>query len=59
MAIRFVWAVATWWEGRLYLMSEFYSSRAAADAEYEQLGRSMNCRVLAGQVFLYMHAVRR
>ena len=59
MAIRFVWAVATWWQGRLYIYGgRFYGTRAAADDEYEELGRSLNTRVLAGQAFLYMHAVR-
>ena len=60
MAIRFVWAVATWWQGRLYIYGgNFYGTRAAADDEYEELGRSLDTRVLAGQCFLYMHAVRR
>jgi len=60
MAIHFVWAVAAWWGGRLYIYGDrFYGTRAAADAEYEELGRSLNTRVLAGQAFLYMHAVRR
>ena len=57
MAITFVWAVATWWQGRIYLMSAFYTTKAAAQAEYFDLGNSMNQRVLAGKAFLYMHAV--
>ena len=56
MATTFIWAVATWWEGRIYLMSAFYTTKAAAQAEYFVL-REMDQRVLAGKAFLYMHAV--
>ena len=60
MVTRFVWAVATWWQGRLYIYGgNFYGTRAAADDEYEELGRSLDTRVLAGKCFVYMHAVRR
>ena len=60
MTISFVWAVATWWQGRLYIYGgNWYGTRAAADDEYEELGRSLDTRVLAGKCFLYMHVVRR
>ena len=40
MAIRFVWAVATMYEGHLYIYDDqFYGTRAAANDEYEELGR--------------------
>ena len=55
---KFMWCVATWYNGGLYLMSTWYNTRDGADAEYEQLGKSMNYRVLRGQAFLYMHAYR-
>jgi len=53
-----MWCVATWHDGRLYLMSQWYCDRAGADAEYEQLGQSLNLCVLRGHAFLYMHAYR-
>jgi hypothetical protein len=57
---RIAWkfAVATFWQGRLHIMSGWYVSRDAADAEYEQLGRSMNFCVLSGRAFIYRHAYR-
>ena len=60
MAIKFVWAVATWWQGRLYIYGgRFYGTKAGAEDAYEELGQSLDTRVLAGKCFLYMHAVRR
>ena len=41
-----VYAVATWWQGRLTLMSEFYLTTGAAQEEYAQMGMRITFRVM-------------
>jgi hypothetical protein len=59
MPIEFVFAVATVWNGKLTLLSEWYITKAACDAEYEDMGRSMHGTVLAGKAFFLRKAIWR
>ena len=54
-----IFAVATWHNGRLYIMSDWYGSWLCADCEYEQMGKDLNMCVLRGGAFIYRHAIRR
>ena len=55
--MKFIWAVATWHEERIYRVSPFFYHKSCAESEYNQLGNSLNLFVLQGRVFLYRHAV--
>ena len=58
MVIAWKWAVATWHQGKIYIMSEWYICKWGAESEYEQMGLSMNLCVVSGRAWLYRHAYR-
>ena len=56
-----VWAyaVATWRQGRLAILSEWYVSKFAARCEYDEMGKSFCMTVIEGKAFIYRHLVPR
>jgi hypothetical protein len=64
MTIAWAYCVATWFhppgepKARLYLMSDWYTCKLAAQDEYEQMGKSMNYYVMQGKAWIYRHPYR-
>jgi hypothetical protein len=58
MTIKWEYAVGTWWQGTLHIMSYWYGAKAGAQAEYEQLGQSMLPLAIRGKAFIIRRAVQ-
>ena len=50
--MRWIYAVATWYNGEIYIMSEWFVAKWAARSEMEQMGRAMNYCVMRGEAWI-------
>ena len=58
MTVKWEYAVGTWWQGTLHIISDWYVAKAAAQAEYEDMGKSLNMVVLQGKAFIVRRAIK-
>ena len=52
-----IYAVATWWQGRLYVMSDWFGQKGAAKDALEAMGRGGVLHVVHDKAWIYRHLI--
>ena len=52
-----IYAVATWWQGRLHVMSDWFGQKGAAKDALEAMGRGGVLHVVHDKAWIYRHLI--